>query len=142
MSLAIEEYFMRYVSLFAAFFLINISTVLSKTIVFYEKDFPTIDNSRIDRRVLEQALSPLNPQFIGFAELLKKNSLDDCDLFILPYGSAFPADAWDTIQLYLNRGNLLVLGGRPFFVPVYKDSTNWRIENPQNTFARYLGILH
>ncbi|MGD0591212.1 MAG: hypothetical protein ABSA44_10505 [Bacteroidota bacterium] len=133
---------MRYVSLFAAFLLINISTVLSKTIVFYEKDFPTIDNSRIDRRVLEQALSPLNPQFIGLAELLKKNSLDDCDLFILPYGSAFPADAWETIQSYLNRGNLLVLGGRPFFVPVYKDSTNWHIENPQNTFARHLGILH
>jgi len=64
------------------------------------------------------------------------------DLLVLPFGSAFPADAWEALQKYIETGNLLVLGGRPFFVPIYRDSTGWRAEKMQNTYARYLGIEH
>jgi hypothetical protein len=133
---------MRYVCLFTAFLLLNLSPVFSKTIVFYEKGFPAVENSKIDKAALDQALSSLQPRYMGLVELQKANALDDCNLLVLPYGSAFPADAWETLQAYLDHGNLLVLGGRPFFVPVYKDGSSWRTEPPQNTFSRHLGILH
>lgn len=113
-----------------------------KVVIFYEKGFPTIENSVIGRSSLERACASLNPRFIGLADLQKIDALADGDLLVLPYGSAFPADAWETIRRHLNRGNLLVLGGRPFFIPVYRDSDGWRTEKPQNTFAKYLGIEH
>lgn len=121
-----------------------------KTIVFFEKDFPTVDNGAISRATLEKAfasapeahppLAEMNVQFVGLADL--QESLADSDLLVLPYGSAFPADAWQTISHHLGSGNLLVLGGRPLYVPVYRDSTGWRVEPAQNTFSKYLGIMY
>ena len=96
----------------------------------------------IKRKTLENALAPLNPRFVNLTDLKKKNTLAEGDLFVLPYGSALPADAWETIHTHLEHGNLLVLGGRPFFVPVYRDSSGWRIDYPQNTYSRSLGIEH
>jgi len=110
--------------------------------VFFEKDFPSKENGAISRASLEKALSPLKPHFVGLAELQKKSLMMKNDLLVLPYGSAFPADAWETIQKHLEKGNLLVLGGRPFFVPVYRDSAGWQAGNPQSTYAQYIGIEH
>jgi len=45
----------------------------SETIVFYEKNFPSAENSVISRTSLEKALSPMKPRFIGLEELQKKN---------------------------------------------------------------------
>jgi hypothetical protein len=113
-----------------------------KTIVFYDKDFPAVECGTIGRSVLDRALASLHPRFVTLDELQSNDSLADGDLLILPYGSAFPADAWNIIQHHLEHGNLLVLGGRPFFVPVFRDSSGWRSEHPQNSFARNLGIEH
>ncbi|HVN48064.1 MAG TPA: beta-galactosidase [Bacteroidota bacterium] len=137
-----KKYFIRAIALLGVFIIFFPIFLMSKTIVFYEKNFPAVDNGSINRNVLEDALSALHPQFIDLAELLKKNSLDDCTLLVLPYGSAFPADAWATLQAYVTHGNLLVLGGTPFFVPVRKINSEWQIERSQNTFSRHLGILH
>ena len=112
------------------------------TVVFVEKDFPSAENSAITRPALERAFASLNPRFIGLAELRKDNALGEGDLLVLPYGSAFPADAWETISRHMDHGNLLVLGGRPFFVPVYRDSAGWRAERPSNAYARRAGIEH
>jgi hypothetical protein len=117
-------------------------TSFSETVVFFEKDFPSIENSAISRRALERALESLQPHFVGLADLRKRNPPAEGDLLVLPYGSAFPADAWEAIRQYLNRGNLLVLGGRPLFVPVYRAGTGWRVGQPQNTYACSLGIQH
>jgi hypothetical protein len=116
--------------------------VYGGTVVFVEKDFPSTENSAITRPALERAFASLNPRFIGLAELRKDNALGEGDLLVLPYGSAFPADAWETISRHLDRGNLLILGGRPFFVPVYRDSTGWRVDRPSNAYARRAGIEH
>jgi len=35
-----------------------------------------------------------------------------------------------------------VLGGRPFFVPVFRDSAGWRMDGAQNTYSLSLGIQH
>ena len=43
-------------------------------------------------------------------------------LLILPYGSAFPEEAWPDIHQFLQRGgNLVVLGGQPFTRAAYRD---------------------
>lgn len=113
----------------------------SGTVVFYEKDFPTIDNGAISRATLERSLAVLNPRFLRLEELKKENALTENDLLILPYGSAFPADVWGILQKHVERSNLLIIGGKPLNVPVYRDSNTWRIEKPQNTFSRALGII-
>jgi hypothetical protein len=114
----------------------------AETVVFFEKGFPSIENGAISRATLERALAPLRPRFLSLADLLKKNALAEGDLLVLPSGSAFPADAWEALSRHLDHGNVLVLGGRPYFVPVHRDSTGWRIENPQNTYSRHAGIVH
>lgn len=122
------------------FLLLTTVSSFSKTVVFFEKDFPSVDNGAISRATLERAFASMDVHFVGLADLQK--TLGDSDLLVLPYGSAFPADAWETISRHLGSGNILVLGGMPLYVPVYHDSTGWRVEQPQNTFSRYLGIMY
>jgi hypothetical protein len=110
------------------------------TVVFYEKNFPTVENGAVSRAALEQALRSLNPRFVGLADLQREAVLGEGDLLVLPFGSALPVDAWNVIRRHLDRGNLLVLGGRPFFVPVRRDSTGWHPQQPQNGYALSLGI--
>ncbi len=115
---------------------------VGKTIVFYEKSFPAVENGSISREALERALSSLHPRFVDLTELERSDLLETGDLLVLPYGSAFPADAWATLRQHLDRGNLLVLGGRPFSVPVRRDNGGWRTGELQNTFSKSLGIYY
>jgi hypothetical protein len=137
-----RKYLARYINLFIIVFIATVVPGFGKTIIFFEKNFPTIENGVISRMSLEHAFAPLKPRFINLSELQKNDALTEGDLLVLPYGSALPADAWETIQHHLRKGNLLVLGGRPFFVPVYWKENNWRIDYPQNTYAHSLGIEH
>jgi hypothetical protein len=139
---AMRKHFLRYILLFIGLFLITTGFIFGKTVVFFEKNFPTIENSEISRQSLERAFSPMKPRFVNLADLQKNNILAEGDLLVLPYGSALPADAWETIHHHLGQGHLLVLGGRPFCVPVYSKKKGWRIDNPQNTYSRSLGIEH
>jgi len=116
-------------------------TCSGKTVVFMEKTFPVVESGAISRSLLEGALESMQPQFVGLVELQRRGTLAEGDLLVLPYGSAFPVDAWETIRQHLEHGNLLVLGGRPLYVPVYRDSAGWRTGQPQNTHSRALGIL-
>ena len=120
----------------------DLSSGFGGTVVFYEKSFPAIENGAISRRILEDALAPLKPHFVDLAGLKKGDAIAEGDLLILPYGSALPADAWGTISRHLEHGNLLVLGGRAFFVPVYHLGDGWQNGRPQKTFSRLLGIEH
>lgn len=131
---------MRYIYIPVFIMSVAVASGFGKTIVFFEKDFPSVDNGIISRATLEKAFGSMDVRFAGLADLQK--SLADSDLLVLPYGSAFPADAWETIRHHLDNGNILVLGGRPLYVPVYHDSGGWRVERPQNTFSRYLGIMY
>ncbi len=131
---------MKHINFLLFIVLFTVSSGYCKTVVFYEKSFPTVDNGAIGRAALERAFASADVRFTGVADLGK--NLSDGDLLVLPYGSAFPADAWEAIQHHLRNGNLLILGGRPFYVPVYRDSSGWRVEPPQNTYSRYLGIMY
>lgn len=133
---------MRHLYLFVFVFTATAVSGFGRTIVFFEKDFPPVDNGTISRTALERAFAPLSPRFVDLTDLQKPDVLAEGDLLVLPYGSAFPADAWETIQRHLQGGNLLVLGGRPLYVPVYRDSTGWRIEAPQNTFSKNIGVMY
>ena len=132
----------RCITLVAVVVVLAIVPALGKAVIFFEKTFPVIENSAISRTSLERAFASLNPRFVSLSDLQKNDVLAEGDLLVLPYGSALPVDAWETIQSHLHRGHLLVLGGRPFFVPVYRKDNTWRIDYPQNTYARSLGIEH
>ncbi len=120
--------------------LVSFGQGFGKTVIFFEKGFPSVGNNEISRATLEDALAPMDPVFAGMDSL--SAALAPGDLLVLPYGSAFPADCWEAISHHLRSGNLLVIGGRPFYVPVYRDSTGWREGSPQNSFSRNIGIMY
>jgi hypothetical protein len=105
------------------------ATAQAKTLIFWEQGFPTIESQPVLRGTLEQTLHDADPIFIGLEELREPQALSGADLLVLPYGSAFPASAWKTLITYLRGGgNLLVLGGRPFRVPVEnRGEVSWQV---------------
>jgi len=74
----------------------------------------------IEDRVLDAALSGLPiERAASVDELVARLHLRDVDVLVLPYGSAFPVDAWPRIRGFLHGGGgLAVLGGAPFHEPV------------------------
>jgi Beta-galactosidase len=127
---------------YALIFVLLISVVqgFGKTVVFFENGFPTVDNGEISRATLERAMAPMNPVFVGLDSLSTK--LAAGDLLVLPYGSAFPADTWGAIIDHLRSDNLLVIGGRPLCVPVYRNGAGWRAGTPQNSYSKNIGIMY
>jgi hypothetical protein len=62
-------------------------------------------------------------------------------LLILPYGSAFPEEAWPDIDQFLQRGgNLVVLGGQPFTRAAYRDHGSWKLREYSVRYIRPLMI--
>ncbi len=121
--------------------LLAVSLSLSaKVVVFWQEGFPAVESEAPPRDALEHALGSMQPVFAGVGDLARPETLRGADLLVLPYGSAFPTEAWSQIQQYIRSGgHLLNLGGRPFFVPVGRDLTPGPV---QNTYARTLGIRH
>jgi len=112
----------------------------AKTVVFWETGFPAPETEAPSRASLEQALDA--PVFATLAQLEAPGTLGPGDLLVLPYGSAFPADAWAAIRQHLERGNLLTIGGRPLAVPVWREDSRWRAAPMQVTYSRALNIDH
>lgn len=111
-------------------------------IVFYQPGFPTVESEAPSRQALAQALGDLDAEFVDLNGLQEPEALADAALLVLPYGSAFPADAWPAIRSYLyGGGNLLNLGGRALWIPVFEDSEasgGFRQDRPQGTYWRLL----
>lgn len=82
--------------------------------------------------------------FLTEQELIARLNARDFDLFVNPYGSAFPRRAWDVILKYLqDGGNWLNLGGAPLAVPVRSTgSGGWPQLPYQPIFHKRLGITH
>jgi len=107
--------------------------------VFAEAGFPSADSAApaLDQWKLlvpgaAFATSDLLPS------LLAKPSTHLC---VLPYGSAFPEDAWPQLLAYLRRGgNLVVIGGRPFTRAAYKDGSVWKLRDYSVRFIQELLI--
>jgi hypothetical protein len=114
----------------------------AKVVVFSEPGFPVVDSQPVSRATLSDALGP--DTVFGGIELLKQgDALRDASLFVLPYGSSVPVEAWPAIEAYLQAGgNLLVLGGQPLHVPVLGHGGEFTQDTPQDTFSRVVGLRH
>jgi glycosyl hydrolase family 42 (putative beta-galactosidase) len=125
------------------FTIASASPCCGKVVVYWQDGFPTVASQPVTREALTKALGGADTVFIGTEGLHDPAAFTGVDLFVLPYGSAFPADAWADILAYLRSGgNLLVLGGQPFHVPV-KVVNGKFIEGPeQDAYARELGFRH
>jgi hypothetical protein len=122
---------------------LSASTAFARVAVFEQPGFPTIASQPVSHEVLLKALDGDDGVFLNVDTLKDPAALRDVDLLVLPYGSAFPAEAWTAIHAYLKGGgNLLVIGGQPFRVPVNRDNGNFILEPPQDTYSRELGFPH
>src|SRR6266576_2986277 len=111
----------------------------SGVLVFREEGFPVADSASPSPAQL-QTLLP-RARFASTQELPGLLDSASTKLFVLPYGSAFPEEAWPNIYQYLNRGgNLLVLGGRPFTRAAYHDTSGWHLRDYSVRFTRPLMI--
>jgi hypothetical protein len=100
-----------------------------KIAVFRAAGFPTVDAPEIESGVLDAALAGLPVEILTSVDDVKNRLKNkDYDVFVLPYGSAFPAGAWNQIRGFLERGGgFVVLGGAPLHQPV-----RWLQEKPEN----------
>jgi len=114
---------------------------VAQTVVFQQSGFPTIDSEPVSQSTLVAALGG-SPIFAHVEQLRSGEVLRNATLLVFPYGSAFPADAWPGVLHYLQQGgNLLLLGGQPFRVPV-TGSGSFTVERPQDSYARSLDFRH
>jgi hypothetical protein len=121
-----------------------VSPLRASVVVFVDSNFPAVESEVPSRETLSEALGSFDIDFVGLEELQQSGTLEGVDLLVLPYGSAFPADAWPAIRSYLQGGgNLLNLGGRALWVPVFSDgSGGFRQDRPQGTYWRTLAPVH
>jgi hypothetical protein len=102
----------------------------SGTVVFNEPGFPTADSVAPSAAQLAAAFS--GAQITDADHLPSGLAAPSARLLVLPYGSAFPEDAWPAIKHFLDDGgNLLALGGRPFTRAAYRDGGHgeWRLRD-------------
>lgn len=134
---------MRFLLLVSFVMLGSLHSAIAKTVVFWQEGFPTVASEPVSRQELEQALDGMDVVFTDANELNGKGALGGVNLLVLPYGSAFPQNAWMSILAYVrNGGNLLVIGGQPFRVPVTLQSGRSQQESQQEAYAREVGIVH
>jgi len=112
--------------------------------VFVAAGFPTVDAPEVPTSVLDTALAEMSVERAD-----TPRDLDSClrrpgvRVLVLPYGSAFPVEAWPAIRRFLSEGGgLVVLGGAPFHQPVRSGGRGgrWVLGPRQPTYARDLLI--
>lgn len=115
----------------------------AQVVLFHQDGFPTIDNAVIPLDSLHSALGP-KAVSATIDDLKAGSVLKDAQLLVLPYGSAFPAAAWSSIQHYLQQGgNLLLLGGQPMRVPVLGSRDDAFVnEAAQDSYSRAIDFRH
>ncbi len=112
--------------------------------VFRAQGFPTVDSESLSYETIDKVLEGFEVQFLSSIKDLNHSlKRSNFDLFILPYGSAFPVQAWDSIRDFLGKGgNFINLGGAPFHQPVLMESNEnknrWILSVRQPTWAREL----
>jgi hypothetical protein len=108
--------------------------------VFRASGFPSVDAPAMDG-ALDEALGGQGAATFATPDALA-NGLDERpDVLILPYGSAFPVEAWPAIGDFLDAGgSLVVLGGAPFAQPVRLVRGQYVTERRHPTYAHRLLI--
>lgn len=121
-----------------------------KIAIFREESFPSIEcPSSYMPEWLHSNLSEKFPvTYLDSVELSDRKclNLDNFDLLIMPYGEAFPYNAFQNIKQYLfEGGGLLNIAGRPFWAPMDKIDGGWKrhdIADPYKEFLSPLGIKY
>src|SRR6185437_5860952 len=109
----------------------------SQTVVFHEPNFQAADSIAAPEAFLRHAFP--DAQFAAVADL--KHDLASAKLLVLPYGSAFPENAWPDIYGFLRRGgNLLVIGGGPFSSAAYQEGGAWKLREYSVRYTKPLMI--
>ncbi len=117
------------------------SSLSAEVVVFWQDGFPAVASRPVSREAISKALD--GAVFKGIEGLRAPAALSNADLLVLPYGSAFPADAWSAIREYLRAGgDLVVLGGQAFRVPVTAAGGRFVEAPPQDAYSRELGLQH
>jgi hypothetical protein len=128
---------------FALMLFLAVLPGFAKVVVFWQPGFPTVASQPVGRDALVKALGGMEPVFAGVDGLKDPVTLEGADLLVLPYGSAFPTEAWGGILAYIRAGgNVAVLGGQAFRVPVTGANGRFTQAPPQDTYARDMGIQH
>ncbi|HXK10569.1 MAG TPA: hypothetical protein VMT70_13045 [Vicinamibacteria bacterium] len=114
--------------------------------VFRAASFPTADAPAIDDATLHAALAGLPVDTLDSPDALASRlGRKDHAVLVLPYGSAFPLEAWPAIRAFVKEGGgLVVLGGAPFHQPVRQekaaDGARYVLGPRQPTYAHELLI--
>jgi hypothetical protein len=109
--------------------------------LFHAPGFPTADAPAIEDATLSTALAGLPVESLDSPEALAEHlSRASHDVLVLPYGSAFPLEAWPAIRDFVKQGGgLVVLGGAPFHQPVRREKpgeeTRYVLGPRQPTYA-------
>jgi len=112
---------------------------VARTVLFWEDGFPFYNTLPVSQPILEAAFP--RASFVALDELSSVLRNDQVSTLVLPYGSAFPFDAWSAIYQYLcHGGNLVTLGGAPFETPVYSDRQAFKPDRPTVAFQKRLHI--
>ncbi|MBX3233456.1 MAG: hypothetical protein KIT84_37795 [Labilithrix sp.] len=114
----------------------------SGAIVFRAHGFPSVDAPAVDDAVLDAALAGVKwTRASTTSELVDQLRSHPYDVLVLPYGSAFPVDAWSPMREFLGGGGgLVVLGGAPFHAPIKHENGRWVAAARSTAFAHDLHV--
>jgi hypothetical protein len=114
----------------------------ARAAIFRAAGFPTAEAQAVDGATLDRALAGLPVEALDSpAALASRLTLRNFDVLVLPYGSAFPVEAWPAIRDFVRGGGgLVVLGGAPFHQPVRQSAGGYVLGFRQPTFAHELLI--
>jgi hypothetical protein len=108
-------------------------------VVFWEDGFPAGDTAAPKRADLAAAIP--DSSFASSEQLADALARTETRLLVLPFGSVFPEENWQSISAFLERGgNLLVLGGQPFTRPAYREEKVWKLRASTLAYAKKLFI--
>ena len=111
----------------------------SAVVILAEPGFPGADSAVANPQQLARSISGAQPASVE--QLRQLLTLPTTALLVLPYGSAFPEEAWPEIHQFLQRGgNLVVLGGQPFTRAAYRDHGSWKLRPYSMRYIRPLMI--
>lgn len=111
----------------------------ARVLVLHQPGLPTADSTPPSDAQLAQLLP--GAERVNVDGLPARLGKSPPKLLVLPYGSAFPEQAWPAVRGFLQRGgNLLAVGGRPFTRAAFRDETGWHLRPYGVRFARALRI--
>jgi len=118
--------------------------------IFKDQGFPSIETpvTLTPEWLYKNISKDFSITYLDSDEISSKERLNTgtFDLLIMPYGEAFPYNAFENIKEYIfDGGGILNVSGRPFWTPMEKRKGRWQkadIKDPYASFLSQLGIKY